>query len=124
MVNRKVKNQETIENAEFKFLSDMPLSADQEQQVRFGHVGIAENLRQVVLKCPTPFTIGLFAKWGTGKTTILNLLRKRLEETSKAIAITNVDAWKYEGDSLRRQFLITLDEELNLSLFKVLTHCY
>ncbi len=99
-----------------KFLSDLPLAADEEQKVRFGHIDIAENLKQIILNCPTPFTIGLFAKWGTGKTTIINLLRESLKQESKFIAVANVDTWKYEGDSLRRQFLITLDEELNLGL--------
>jgi len=87
----------------FKFFSDRPLTADREQDIRFGHIGIVDSLRETVLNCPLPFTTGLFGKWGCGKTTILNVLRKKLEDDK--IAVVNFDVWKHEGDSLRRTFL-------------------
>lgn len=58
----------------------MPIAADSEQDVRFGHVGIADNLREIILQSPLPFTIGLFGRWGSGKTTIINVLKKKLEK--------------------------------------------
>ncbi|MDP8229861.1 MAG: P-loop NTPase fold protein [Candidatus Gorgyraea atricola] len=94
------------------FLSDAPLAIDQEKDFAFGHKSIAESLAYVVRTCPKPFTIGLFGKWGTGKTTIIHWLIHQLAKNN--ILIANIDAWKYEEDSLRRQFLITLDEELGL----------
>ncbi|MCK4652886.1 MAG: hypothetical protein KAU01_00400 [Candidatus Cloacimonetes bacterium] len=115
-MNKRNNNKKAINNVKFKFLSDAPLKADQEQLVRFGHKSISENLKQIILNCPKPFTIGLFAKWGTGKTTIINLLREKLNKHYKSIEIAYIDVWKYEKDSLRRQLLITLDEELNLKL--------
>jgi len=86
-----------------KFFSDRPLTADREQDIRFGHLGIINNLREIVMNCPLHFTIGLFGKWGCGKTTILNVLRKKLQDDK--IAVVNFDVWKHEGDSLRRAFL-------------------
>ncbi|MCB9719734.1 MAG: hypothetical protein H6756_02575 [Candidatus Omnitrophica bacterium] len=94
------------------FLSDAPLAADKQKDVAFGHASIARNLATIVRDCPKPFTIGFFGKWGTGKTTVLESLYAELKDD--AVLIVPVDAWKYEGDSLRRQFLITLDEKLNL----------
>lgn len=85
------------------FLSDQPLGADREREMRFGHPSIVENLRTLVLSCPTPFTIGLFGKWGTGKTTILDALKRKFYATE--IAVIKIDAWKHEGDALRRTFL-------------------
>ena len=67
------QNEPSNSQGQAKFLSDKPLTADYEQNDRFGHTGIAENLKQIVLTCPVPFTIGLFGKWGTGKTSILNI---------------------------------------------------
>jgi len=88
---------------QIEFLSDQPLDADREQEMRFGHPSLVENLKNMVLICPTPFTIGLFGKWGTGKTTILDALKRRFHATE--IAVVKIDAWKHEGDALRRTFL-------------------
>lgn len=103
-------------NRGFKFtlLPDKPLSADQKSDVRFGHNQIAETITQLINRAAPPFTIGLFGKWGSGKSTIISLVKDQLKNDDiKSIVF---DAWKYEDDSLRRQLLITLDEELNLGL--------
>ena len=110
MAKQEAKHQKISKNIEFEFLPDTPLRADQEQEVHFGHIGIAENLKKVILKCPTPFTIGLFAKWGTGKTTIINILGKKLRETK--IAHVVFDVWKHEGDALRRTLLKEITNQL------------
>lgn len=97
--------------SQVKFLSDKPLTADYEQNDRFGHSGIAENLKQIVLTCPVPFTIGLFGKWGTGKTSILNILKDKLTAVHK-IPVVTFDVWKHKGDALRRTFLKEVVEQL------------
>jgi len=97
-------------NNTLKFLPDRPLTADKEQDIRFGHLGIAKTIQEIVASCPLPFTIGLFGKWGSGKTTILNVLTKRLRNDK--VAVINFDVWKHEGDALRRTFLIELVEQL------------
>lgn len=84
-----------------RFLSDRPLDADEE--MRFGHLGLVGNLKDIVSTCPTPFTIGVFGKWGTGKTTILDSLKRKFHASEIAVVI--IDAWKHEGDALRRTFL-------------------
>lgn len=86
-----------------KFLPDQPLRFDEITQAKFGHEGIAETVKNIVLTCPTPFTIGLFGRWGTGKSTITNLLQGKLE--GGGVIVVNFDVWKYEKDSLRRTFL-------------------
>lgn len=100
----------TSKTEQIRFLSDQPLTAEREREMRFGHLGIAENLRKIISVCPTPFTIGLFGKWGTGKTTILNVLREKLR--ADKIAVVNFDVWKHEGDSLRRTFLKETTKQL------------
>ena len=84
-----------------RFLSDRPLDADEE--MRFGHLGLVDTLKDIVSTCPTPFTIGVFGKWGTGKTTILDSLKRKFHASEIAVVI--IDAWKHEGDALRRTFL-------------------
>lgn len=110
MIDEMTENQKIAGESKFNFLSDAPLTADQEQLVRFGHIGIAENLRRIILECPTPFTMGLFGKWGTGKTTVLNLLKDKLKDGN--IAVASFDVWKHEGDALRRTFLKQITNQL------------
>ena len=98
-----------------KFFLDMPIAADREQDVRFGHLGIADNLREIILQCPLPFTIGLFGRWGSGKTTIINILKKKLQDNK--IAVVKFDVWKHEKDSLRRAFLEELVKQSKSSKY-------
>jgi len=48
--------------------------------------------------------IGLEGSWGAGKTTVVNILRKKLE-LHDDISLFTFDAWAHEGDPLRRTFL-------------------
>ncbi len=107
---KKRNRKQNPEIEKVKFLSDQPLAGDKEREVRFGHIDIADNLRKIILNCPLPFTIGLFGRWGSGKTTILNILRKRLQDDK--VAVVNFNVWKHEGDSLRRTFLKELIKQL------------
>lgn len=92
-----------LQTTEMTFLSDQPLPADRAQEMRFGHLSLADNLKDIILRCPTPFTIGLFGKWGVGKTSIINVLKETL--LSEDVATVVFDIWKHEGDALRRTFL-------------------
>ena len=114
MVNKDSRGENT-NTEKIKFFSDQPIAADREQDVRFGHLDIADNLKKIILNCLSPFTIGLFGRWGSGKTTILNVLRKKLKDNEDKIAVVNFDVWKYEGDSLRRTFLKELVKQLQES---------
>lgn len=92
------------------FLPDQPLKADEISQAKFGHEGIADSVRNIILNCPDRFTIGLFGKWGTGKTTIINILKDKLQ--NEKVAIVEFDVWKHEGDALRRTFLKEIVKQL------------
>ena len=96
----------------FVFLTDQPLTTKSElDDPKFGHREIAKALVKSIEKCPTPFTIGLFGKWGSGKSSIANLLKKDLEKKNIPVAI--FDVWKHQGDALRRTFLFDLHKQLN-----------
>lgn len=65
----------------------------------------------MVLSDSCPHTIGLFSKWGTGKSSIIDQLREDLKN-QKDTHVLVFDAWKYQEDSLRRTFLIYLEKFL------------
>jgi len=108
--NNQQKNNEVARETDYQFLLDQPLSAKELENIRFGHEGIAKTLQNMITKCPTPFTVGLFGKWGVGKSTIINLLQAGLTE-QKDIAVVVYDVWKHEKDTLRREFLLDIEKE-------------
>lgn len=71
--------------------------------------------------------IGLYGKWGVGKTSILNLAEKRLKESKVPIEIIKFNPWGYsESDDLLSPFINQISTQLSknkknknlLSLFK------
>jgi energy-coupling factor transporter ATP-binding protein EcfA2 len=76
------------------------------------HERIAETLTQIIrTRQAGGKMIGLEGGWGSGKTTVVNLMQRALKEDSQTRIIV-FDAWAHEGDPLRRTFLETLIGEL------------
>jgi hypothetical protein len=101
----------------FNLLSDQPLkSEDDFEDAKFGHKEISETLTSLIISCPTPFTIGLFGRWGAGKSTISYMLKNAMSENKFGFVL--FDVWKHESDALRRTFLkesvIQLKEQKNV----------
>ena len=72
------------------FVSDEPieeLAAD-----AFGHKVFVETLYRCVKDCDCKINIGLFGKWGVGKTSIVRLLAKKLQESDKDIKVFIFDS--------------------------------
>jgi len=44
------------------------------------------------------FTIGIFGEWGTGKTTLMKLIEKKIGKNDQDIITVWFDAWKYENE--------------------------
>ena len=75
----------------------------------------ANTLKEVIINARTPFTIGLFGEWGSGKSSVVNTAQSELEEeTTQKIKFIKYDAWKYANDSFRRMFLKTVQAGLNI----------
>jgi len=114
MTNIKKNNQEIILRK--LFLTDHALQNSENDE--FGHSDYAELLEKIVNDQPTPFNIGIFGKWGVGKSTIVNLLRERLkgEIDKNKIKFLEIRVWKYDEDSLRRKFIVKIAEGLGLPI--------
>lgn len=75
----------------------------------------ANTLKEIIINSKTPFTIGLFGEWGSGKSSIVNTAQHDLEQdNAKRIKFIKYDAWKYANDSFRRMFLKTVQNALNI----------
>src|ERR1700712_685531 len=89
----------------FNFLRDEPATRQSGNFFSFYHETIAPALKKILQDKTSPHTIGLFGSWGTGKSTVIEILREDIGET---IPFFVFDAWKYQNDSLRRIFLLKL----------------
>jgi hypothetical protein len=68
------------------------------------HENIAENLFKLITDNNSDFNIGLEGSWGSGKSTIISILKEKFKD-NKEIFYFYFDAWEHEGDPLRRIFL-------------------
>lgn len=96
-----------MEIKDFKFIKDEPIHPGSPGYFDFYHKSFSPALKEMILSESCPHTIGLFSKWGTGKSSIIDQLEQDLKDDEKA-KVFIFDAWKYQEDSLRRTFLIKL----------------
>jgi hypothetical protein len=93
------------------FLVDSPERLDEDSDA-FGHRDYAQAIAETLIAAPTPFTVGVFGPWGVGKSTIIGEVRRRLPDR---VGFAYYDAWRYEGDALRRQLLRDVARQLHAS---------
>ena len=94
------------------FLKDEPLSNLQGQD-RSNHNAYVNLLVKAIRELTPPFTLGVFGSWGVGKSSIANDLGDKLAQNSSDTRTATIDVWKYSDDSLRRQFLFDLQQDLH-----------
>ena len=94
----------TSQSSPYRSEASQPIDSDDKDY--FGHRDYADALVAALADAPSRFTIGLFGPWGTGKSTVLDEVGRRLNlPTSRGTAFAAFDAWRYDGDSLRREFI-------------------
>jgi len=93
------------------FLPDQSIESVSEDQ--FAHSTFANKILWLIESTQEHFNIGIFGKWGTGKTGILNMLEEKLgqEPHSERYDYIYVDTWKLSKDSLRQQLLYQLSRK-------------
>lgn len=109
------------EKVEMELLVDTPAGTDEADQ--FHHEGYAKTLADIFVSNAPGICVGLFGKWGHGKSTVVNLLKRYLPSDTRLIVF---NAWKSRGDSVRRQMLIELlrqTESPRYEEFKRFTSC-
>lgn len=95
----------------FNFIQDKPILPGDPGYFAFYHEYFSPALKDMVQSDTCPHTIGLFSKWGSGKSSIIDQLTVDIK-TEKGTNVFVFDAWKYQEDSLRRTFLIKLEKFL------------
>ncbi len=95
----------------YSLIRDEPLFLQGESYDRtldiFNHEAYAKAIYNVIANNDPPLSIGLFGPWGAGKSTVVGILFRLIENSpDNKLKPIYFNAWKYSGDSFRRQFLI------------------
>jgi KAP family P-loop domain len=79
----------------------------------FNHEAYAQAIYKVISENQPPLSIGLFGPWGIGKSTVVSILFTLIAKSqSTDLKTVYFNAWKYSGDSFRRQFLIEVAKQI------------
>jgi Cdc6-like AAA superfamily ATPase len=99
-----------------KILTDIPVSLAKEDALNFS--GYSERLAQIIVDSQARFAVGIFGSWGTGKTSLMKMIKSELKEKYKDDIITLwFEAWRYDRDKylalvpFLRQLLIELENQ-------------
>jgi hypothetical protein len=95
-----------------RLLADTPAESD--EFAAKAHERVASAIASLIVGGDGGKVIGLEGLWGSGKSTVVQLVRETLK-SGQAEATTRVvvfDAWAHQGDPLRRTFLEAVIREL------------
>lgn len=83
-----------------RLLNDQPIG----EGTSFSNDGLgfkvySKILGEVILNTPTPFTVGVFGEWGTGKTSLMRMIEKHVTDIDKENVITIwFNAWQFGNE--------------------------
>lgn len=96
-----------------KWLSDDPIQYQSEDKLNFGNS--VNILKKIVDESNTPITIGINGKWGSGKSSLMRLLKEKLEKETEYKLVTSwFDTWNYSNEKeIWRVLMISLIDDLD-----------
>ena len=78
------------------------------------HEGVTDTLLKLIEASNKGITVGIEGGWGSGKSTVVELLKNKIEEKhDESTLFFLFDAWAHEGDPLRRIFIESLIKEVD-----------
>lgn len=77
------------------------------------HEDVVDELEQLACAIEVPANVALYGPWGSGKSSLSNLLRARLEK--RGVPFARFDAFKYSEAPMRRLFLSQMARELGVT---------
>lgn len=79
-------------------LNDQPIDgSESSREDGLGFSTYSDIIASTIKGTPGPFTIGIFGEWGTGKTSLLNLIKDKLTSDYNVIPVW-FNAWMYEKE--------------------------
>ena len=88
---------------------DLPIKHIKEEDALEVHKYV-KGISNFIVECPTPMTIAIQGGWGSGKTSLMNLVEENIAGKNKPIINISVNTWQYS------QF--KMDDQLSISLIQ------
>lgn len=112
---------------QIKLIPDKVLKLSKKNDL-LGTKPYSDTIFEIIKGSDGEINLGLFGRWGSGKSTILSTLeelisnhnKKKKSSKSPKIGYFEFDAWKYSKDDFRRSFIIQLNNEFNIKPNKFL----
>ena len=110
--------QDVLSEAKYMFYSDKPISTNNEDQLN--RSGFAKLLAHTLVELDSrdTFTVGLFGKWGCGKTSLVNMTLTEIEniqadkQGDNEIIVVHFEPWNFtDTNQLLTQFFVRLANE-------------
>ena len=100
------------------FYSDKPIMSNIDDQLNRGNFAKLLAKTLINLHIADTFTVGLYGKWGSGKTSLVNMTLNEIEEQQKSLCeknsfiIVHFDPWNFsDANQLLSQFFIRLSNK-------------
>lgn len=91
---------------------------DRDDEDSFGYRPIAGRVAETLTVLDPPLTVGLFGPWGSGKSSMFELLRRELGELKAHTRLVRYDASTYGGEALKRNFISHIASDLGYGTAK------
>lgn len=91
---------------------------DRDGEDKFGYGPIAGRVAETLTVLDPPLTVGLFGPWGSGKSSMFELLRRELSDLKSDARLVKYDASTYGGEALKRNFISHIASELGYNADK------
>jgi hypothetical protein len=85
---------------------------DRDDEDKFGYRPIAGRVAETLTVLDPPLTVGLFGPWGSGKSSMFELLRRELDDLKADAQLVKYDASTYGGEALKRNFISHIASDL------------
>ncbi len=99
----------------FMGIRDVPIARTSDDDLELGRY--ADALGRFVLGCDTPITVGIQGDWGSGKTSIMNLVEEFVKAKGRVLTIT-VNTWQYAQVSTSETLPLVLLQGLQRKVIK------
>lgn len=98
------------------FIKDASLhSVDKD---KFNYADISKVLNKIIETNEPPYNVAIIGKWGLGKSSLINLVTDVYKNKKNEYLIQEINAWKYEKESLGKVFLKQLWQGISGKKFK------
>ncbi len=98
-----------MQKHKLQLLDDLPVN--ESNQFQFDKY--SETLATAIVLTKTPITFGIFGDWGTGKTSLMKMIKRTIDRDHPKVLSIWFDAWRYENEpNIAVPLIYTIRDEI------------